>query len=133
MVESAINRHRSGNSPRLNCNFPMHWFVLFHGARTARNVFLAATSFEFQARHGRYFISISFSGIISVANYLLARTKSFDRRSGGSLYCISFARSDSAGSSGNSLGSNIINRRIFAGFGSVVGSPSLVTANLRGN
>jgi hypothetical protein len=79
MVESAINRHRSGNSPRLNCNFPMYWFVLFHGARTARNVLLAATSFEFQASHCRYFISISFSGIISVANYLLARTKSFDR------------------------------------------------------
>ena len=74
----------------------MYWFVLFQGDRTARNVLLAATSFEFQARHGRYLISISFSGIISVANYLLARTKSFARRSCGSLYCISFARSDTA-------------------------------------
>jgi uncharacterized membrane protein (DUF373 family) len=34
----------------------MYWFVLFHGARTARNVLLAATSFEFQASHCRYFI-----------------------------------------------------------------------------
>ena len=34
---------------------------------------------------------------------------------------------------GDSLGSNIINRRILAGFGSVVGTPSLVAANLRGN
>jgi hypothetical protein len=70
---------------------------------------------------------------LSATNYLLARTKSFGLRSCGSLYCISFARSDSAGISGNSLGSNIINRCIFAGFGSVVGSPSLVAANLRGN
>ncbi len=72
-------------------------------------------------------------GYISVANYLLGKTNSFDRRSCGSLYCICFARSDTAGSAGNSLGSNIINRRIFAGFGSVVGSQSLVAANLRGN
>jgi hypothetical protein len=96
MVESAINRHRSRNSSRLNCNFPMYWFVLFHGARTAINVLLAATSFEFPASHCRDCISISFSGVISVANYLLARTKSFDRRSFVSLYCISFARSDIA-------------------------------------
>jgi hypothetical protein len=111
----------------------MYWFVLFHGARTAKNVFLAAASFEFLASDGRHSIFISIGGIISAANYLLARTAPFDRGGCGSLYSICFARSHRAGSAGNSLGSNIINRRFFASFGSAVGSPSLVATNLRGD
>lgn len=130
MVESETNSQCFRSSSRLNYHFFVAQFVRFYGALTARNVFIATASFEFLASDCRLSIFISFGGMISADNYLFTRAARFDSRGCGSLYCISFARSDSAGSAGSSLGSNIINRRIFAGFGSVVGSPSLVAANL---
>jgi hypothetical protein len=130
MGESETNSQRSRSSSRLNCHFFVYRFVLFYGSLTARNVFLAAASSKFSASECRYSIFISFGKIISAANYLFTRAARFDRRGCGSLYCISFARRERAGNAGKSGNPNIINRRIFAGLGSVVGSPSLVAANL---